>query len=70
VAVVAVRLICAFVRMNHIGRRAAIRVEAENGASVRVARKCAFTCARDFASTTDTQDGGTPVTFSLHLLDL
>jgi RimJ/RimL family protein N-acetyltransferase len=70
VAVEAVRLICEFVRTNHIGTRAAIRVEPENEASVGVARKCGFTYVRDFSSTTDTHDDGTPVTMSLYLLDL
>jgi RimJ/RimL family protein N-acetyltransferase len=70
VAVEAVRLICAFVGANQIGKRAAIRVEPENEASVRVALKCGFSYVRDFVSTTDTHDDGTPVTLSLYLLDL
>jgi RimJ/RimL family protein N-acetyltransferase len=70
VAVEAVRLICAFVGANQIGTRAAIRVEPENEASVRVARRCGFSYVRDFVSTTDTQDDGTPVTLSLYLLEL
>lgn len=70
VAVEAVRLICALVRANHIGTRAAIRVDPENGASVRVARKSGFSYVRDFASTIDTHADGTPVTLSLYLLDL
>lgn len=70
VAVEAVRLICAFVRANHIGTRAAIRVDPENNASVRVAYKSAFTYARDFVSSTDTHDDGTPVTLSLYFLGL
>ena len=70
VAVEAVRLICAFVEVNHIGMRAAIRVDPENKASVRVAHKSGFTYVRDFASTTDTHDDGTPVTLSLYLLNL
>ena len=70
VAVEAVRLICEFVRANHIGTRAAIKVEPENQASVRVAEKCAFVYVRDFASTTDTHDDGTPVTLRLYVLDL
>lgn len=65
VAVEAVRLVCAFVRANHIGTRAAIRVDPENEASVRVARKCGFSYMRDFASTIDTLDDGTPVTLEL-----
>jgi len=70
VAVEAVRLICAFVRTNKIGTRAAIRVDPENEASVRVAHKCGFTHVRDFSSTTDTHDDGTPATLSLYLLPL
>lgn len=70
VAVEAVRLICAFVGANQIGRRVAIRVEPENEASVRVARKCGFSYVRDFVSTTDTHDDGTPITLSLYLLEL
>jgi RimJ/RimL family protein N-acetyltransferase len=70
VAVEAVQLICAYVRANQIGRRAAIRVDPENEASVRVARKCGFTYMRDFVSTTDTHHDVTPVTFSLYLVEL
>src|SRR5580704_2597989 len=70
VAVEAVRLICALIGTNQIGRRAAIRVEPENKASVRVARKCGFSYVRDFVSTTDTHHDGTSVTFSLYLLQL
>ena len=70
VAVEAVRLICAFVRANHIGTRAAIRVDPDNQASVRVARKSGFSYVRDFDSSTDTHGDGTPVTLSLYLLDL
>lgn len=70
VAVEAVRLICAHVRAEQIGTRAAIRVDPENEASVRVARRCGFTYVHDFASTIDSHDDGTPVTLSLYLLDL
>jgi len=49
---------------------AAIIVDPENKASVRVARKSGFTYVRDFASTTDTHPDGTPVTLSLYLLNL
>jgi len=68
-AVEAVRLICEFIQANDIGVRAALRIEPENEASVRVAEKCAFTHVRDFPST-DTDDDGTPVTLSLYLLAL
>ena len=70
VATQAVRAICVFVRDHQIGSRAAIRVEAENVASVRVAEKCGFVHARDFVSATDTHDDGSPVTFSLYLREL
>ena len=70
VAVEAVRLICAFVRADHLGTRAAIRVDPKNEASVRVARKCGFSYVRDFVSATDTYHDGTPVTLSLYLLNL
>jgi hypothetical protein len=55
---------------NHIGTRAAIRVDPENIASVRVAHKSGFTYVRDFVSSTDTHDDGTPLTLSLYLLGL
>jgi RimJ/RimL family protein N-acetyltransferase len=70
VAVEAIRLMCAFVRSNQIGDRAAIRVDPANEASVRVARKGGFSYIRDISSTTDTHDDGTPVTLSLYLLEL
>lgn len=70
VAVEAVGLICAVIRANRMGTRAAIRVQPDNKASVRVAQKCAFTYVRDFASTTDTHTDGTPVTLSLYLFEL
>jgi RimJ/RimL family protein N-acetyltransferase len=70
VAVEAVRLLCDVLRTNKIGTRAAIRVEPENTASVRVARKAGFTYIRDFPSNRDTHPDGTPLTFSLYLLDL
>lgn len=70
VAVEAVRLICDYIRANEIGTRAAILVEPENEASVRVAEKSGFSYVRDFPSSTDTHDDGTPTTFSLYLLTL
>jgi len=70
IAVEAVRLICDVLRTNAIGTRAAIRVEPENSASVRVAQKAGFRYIRDFPSNRDTLPDGTPVTFSLYLLDL
>ncbi|MFC0623465.1 GNAT family N-acetyltransferase [Kribbella deserti] len=70
VAVEAVRLICDVLRTGKIGRRAAIRVEPENLASVRVAQQAGFRYVRDFPSNRDTLPDGTPTTFSLYLLDL
>lgn len=70
VAVEAVRLICDVIRMNHVGKRAAIRAEPENTASVRVAEKSGFRYVRDFPSSMDTQTDGTPTTLSLYLSDL
>lgn len=70
VAVEAVHLICDYILDSQIGSRAAIRVEPQNRASVRVAQKCGFTYARDFISTTDTHPDGTPATLSLYLLEL
>lgn len=70
VAVEAVRLICDVLRTDEIGTRAAIRVEPENSASVRVAQKAGFRYVRDFPSNRDTHPDGTPTTFSLYLLDL
>jgi RimJ/RimL family protein N-acetyltransferase len=70
VAQEAVSLICEFIRSERLGRRVAIRVEPENEPSVRVAEKCGFKHIRDFPSATNTHDDGTPVTFSLYLLDL
>ena len=70
VAVAAVRAMCDVLRGSEIGVRAAIRVEPENTASVRVAEKCGFHHIRDFPSTTDRHPDGSPVTMSLYLLDL
>jgi RimJ/RimL family protein N-acetyltransferase len=66
VASAAVAMLCDYVRGNQIGSRAAIRVQAENAASVRVAEKCGFTFVREFVSGTDTHDDS-PVTFRLYL---
>jgi RimJ/RimL family protein N-acetyltransferase len=53
----AVRLICEYIRKHQIGTRAAIRVDPDNHASVRVAEKSGFTYVHDFTSGTDTQPG-------------
>ncbi|GAA1565862.1 hypothetical protein GCM10009804_23190 [Kribbella hippodromi] len=70
IAVQAVHLICNTLRTTKTGTRAAIRVEPQNTASVRVAQKSGFTYIRDFPSNRDTHPDGTPTTFSLYLLDL
>ncbi|MFC9688661.1 GNAT family N-acetyltransferase [Kribbella sp. NPDC056951] len=70
VAVEALGLLCDILRADNIGTRAAIRVEPDNVASVRVAQKAGFRYVRDFPSNRDTQPDGTPTTFSLYLLDL
>jgi len=69
-AVEAVRLLCDVLRVGRVGTRAAIRVEPENLASVRVAHKAGFSYVRDFPSNRDTHPDGTPTVFSLYLLDL
>lgn len=70
VAVEAVRLVCGVLRADRIGTRAAIRVEPENLASVRVAQKAGFRYVRDFRSGRDSRPDGEPTTFSLYLLEL
>lgn len=70
VAVEAVALICAFIRDHALGSRAAIRVDPENAASIRVAQKAGFTRLDDFVSGTDTRPDGHPVTLSLFVLEL
>lgn len=70
VAVAAVLAICDFLRRNDIGARAAIRVDPENAASVRVAEKCGFRFVRDFGSATDRHADGAPARLSLYLIDL
>jgi len=70
VAVEAVRLICEYLREHRIGTRAAIRVDPDNQASVRVAEKSGFTYIREFTSDTDQRPDGTPYTLRLYLHDL
>ena len=70
VASEAVRLICDFIRVNHLGSCAAIRVDPENRASVRVAEKCRFTLVRMFLSDTDTRPDGSPARSALYRLKL
>jgi len=69
-AVEAVRLLCEVLQEDHIGTRAAIRVEPQNVAAVRVVQKCGFGYVRDFPSTLDKHPDGSAVTLSLYLLDL
>lgn len=69
-AVDAVGRLCDVLRAERIGTRAAIRVEPENTASVRIAEKAGFAFVRDFASATDRHLDGTPATLGLYLLDL
>lgn len=66
----AVALICEFIRDRGLGHRAAIKVEPENTASVRVAQKAGFVYSNDFVSGTDTHPDGTAVIFNLYVLDL
>jgi len=68
VAVAAVRLICAYVRDNGIGARAAIRGEPANTASVRVARKCGFRPVRRYRAHRPDVPAATP--YDLYVLDL
>jgi RimJ/RimL family protein N-acetyltransferase len=70
VASEAVRLMCEYMREHRIGTRAAIRVDPDNHASVRVAEKNGFIYVHDFTSGTDKQPDGTPVTMRLYVQDL
>jgi RimJ/RimL family protein N-acetyltransferase len=66
----AVRLMCEYMRKHRIGTRAAIRVDPDNHASVRVAEKSGFIYVHDFTSGTDEQPDGTPVTMRLYVHDM
>lgn len=71
VAVEAVTLICAFIRDHALGRRAAIRVDPANEASIRVAEKTGFTRLDDFLSGTDTRrPDGTAVVLRRYVREL
>ena len=70
VAAEAVGLVCDYLRRENIGSRAAIMVEPENVRSVRVAEKAGFAYVHDFKSARNNHPDGSPVTFSLYLLDL
>lgn len=67
VAEEAVRLMCEYIRKHQIGTRAAIRVDPDNHASVRVAEKSGFSYVHDFTSGTDKQPDGTPVRMRLYV---
>jgi RimJ/RimL family protein N-acetyltransferase len=70
IAVEAVRLMCEYIRRHEIGMRAAIRVEPENGASVRVAEKSGFVYVYDFISGTENHPDGTSARMLLYAHDL
>ena len=70
IAVEAVRLVCEYIRRRQIGTRAAIRVEPDNGPSVRVAEKSGFAYVHDFTSGTDHHPDGTLVRMRLYVHDL
>ena len=63
----AVRLMCEYLRNHRIGTRAAIRVDPDNHASIRVAEKCGFVYVHDFTSSTDQRPDGSPVTMRLYV---
>lgn len=70
VAAESVGLVCAVLRSDGIGARAAIRADPDNLASLRVAEKAGFSYVRDFVSGTDRHPDGTPAMLSLFVLDL
>lgn len=70
VAAEAVRLLCDELTAQGVGTRAAIRVEPENLASVRVAEKCGFSRLPDFTSATDTNPDGTPARMRRYVCSL
>ncbi|GAB2604319.1 GNAT family N-acetyltransferase [Pseudactinotalea suaedae] len=70
VAVAAVQLLCDRMAEHAEGSHAAIRVDPENHASVRVAEKAGFTLAREVESTTDVRPDGTLATLLVWLRDL
>lgn len=70
IAALAVRELCAFLKDQGIGCRAAIRVEPKNESSVRVAEKAGFQLVREFVSTTDKDAKGRPATLRLYRLSL
>jgi len=70
VASEAVLAVCEELRQRGTARRAAIRVEPDNTASVRVAEKCGFHHVRCFTSSTDFHQDGSPLILSLYVLPL
>lgn len=69
VASEAVLAVCEMLRSHGIGHRAAIRVDPENTASVRVAEKCGFHYVRRNTSPA-LHSGSSPVLLDLYVLDL
>jgi RimJ/RimL family protein N-acetyltransferase len=65
-----VQQVCDLLRSRGLGLRAAIRVEPQNDASVRVAQKAGFRFVCEFASTTDRDADGTPKLMNLYVLEL
>jgi len=70
IAVQAVHLLCAHLQEHAIGEWAAIRVDPANTTSVNVATKAGFQYIRDFTSSTDRHEDGSPATLSLYLRNL
>ena len=70
VAGAAVELMCEFIRQHRIGRRAVIRVEPENLASVRVAEKAGFRHVGEVESSAELRPDGTLVRLGIHVLKL
>ncbi|WJY00399.1 GNAT family N-acetyltransferase [Curtobacterium sp. 458] len=64
VATVAIRLLCARLEALGVGRRAIIRAETDNDASVTVARNSGFVHLGDFPALGETGPGGEPVVYS------
>jgi RimJ/RimL family protein N-acetyltransferase len=70
VAVDAVRHILEHIREHRIETRAAARVDPDNIASVRVAKKSGFTYVHDLTSGTAKQPDGTPAMLQLYVHDV
>lgn len=61
----AVDLLCKRLQQERLGTAAALRIEPENTASIRVAEKSGFVFVREFESATDVHADGRPVTMGL-----